>query len=266
MDGGKEEVEETSLAGVPVKIFQTRQRGAAAKRNLGVEKSAGDAVLFVDDDIEFRPDCLKAMERCLEHDASIGGGWSFIENQAFREPGIYSRMVYWLAGGRGIKDFGGRCFGPMINIYARPWKGGEEFRKSDWMSTGCVLYRRKALPKPPFEPGFTGYSFMEDVALSRRVQKKWKIGAVRDAWVFHHTKPAPYKNNAAQLHEMGLMNRFHILQEVEGWGGMKAAWAITWMELLFLPSKAREIYNRPSKIGSLKGSISGLAKIWRKVF
>ena len=55
MDGDKEEVEEASLAGVPVKIFKTRQRGAAAKRNLGVEKSSGEAILLVDDDVEFRP-------------------------------------------------------------------------------------------------------------------------------------------------------------------------------------------------------------------
>ena len=107
---------------------------------------------------------------------------------------------------------------------------------------------------------------MEDVALSRRVRKKWKIGVARNAWYFHHTKPAPYKKDAARLHEMGLLNRFHILREVEGWRTIKAAWAITWMELLFLPSKAREIYSRPSKVGSLKGSISGLAKIWHQVF
>ena len=266
MDGDKEEVEEASLAGVPVKIFKTRQRGAAAKRNLGVEKSSGEAILLVDDDVEFRPGCLEAMERVLMSDAAIGGVGCFIENQRFQEPGLYSRMLYRMCGGWGIRDFGGKCFGPLINVYPRPWKEGPQFRETEWLNSTCTLYRREALPRPAFEPGFTGYSFMEDVALSRRVRKGWKIGVARDAWIIHHTQPAPYKQNAAQLHEMGLVNRFHILREVEGWGAGKAAWAISWLELLSLPAKLRAVMRQSGNVGGLKGSVWGLAKIWGQVF
>lgn len=266
MDGGKEEVEETSLAGVPIKIFQTRQRGASAKRNLGVEKCTGDAILFVDDDVEFCPGCLQAMERALTGDAVIGGVGVFIENQRFQEPGFYSRTIYRLSGGWGIRDFGGKCFGPLINVYPRPWKEGPEFGETEWLNSTCTLYRREALPSPAFEPGFTGYSFMEDVALSRRVRKRWKIGVARDAWIVHHTRPAPYKQDPALLQEMGLVNRLHILREVERWSAVKAALAISWLELLSLPAKLREVIRQPMKIGGLKGSISGLAKIWSQVF
>jgi glycosyltransferase involved in cell wall biosynthesis len=266
MDGEREDVEETSLAGVPVKIFQTRQRGAAAKRNLGVEKSSGVAILFVDDDVEFRPGCLEIMERALTSEPAIGGVGVFIENQRFQEQGLYSRMLYRMCGGWGIRDFGGKCFGPLINIHARLWEGGAEFRETEWLNSTCTLYRREALPKPAFEAGFTGYSFMEDVALSRRVRKRWKIGVARDAWIIHHSRPAPYKQDAARLHEMGLVNRFHILREVEGWGLAKAALAISWLELLSLPAKLRAVMRQPENIGGLRGSVWGLAKIWGQVF
>ncbi len=266
MDGNKEEVEEASLAGVPIKIFKTRQRGAAAKRNLGVEKSSGEAILFVDDDVEFRTGCLEAMERVLTGDAAIGGVGVFIENQRFQEPGLYSRMLYRMSGGWGIRDFGGKCFGPLINVYPRPWEGGAEFRETEWLNSTCTLYRREALPRPAFEAGFTGYSFMEDVALSRRVRKRWKTGVARDAWIIHHTRPALYKQDAARLHEMGLVNRFHILREVEGWGPAKAAGAISWLELLSLPAKLRAVMRQPETIGGLKGSVWGLAKIWGQMF
>jgi len=116
MDGEREDVEETSLAGVPVKIFQTRQRGAAAKRNLGVEKSSGEAILFVDDDVEFRPGCLEAMEKAMISDEGIGGVGCFIENQRFQEPGLYSRMLYRMCGGWGIRDSWGKCFGTTNNV------------------------------------------------------------------------------------------------------------------------------------------------------
>ena len=266
MDGDKEEMEEASLASVPVKILRTQKRGAAAKRNLGLGKSTGDAVLFADDDIEFRPGCLGVMERVLNGNASIGGVGVFIENQRFHEPGLYSRTVYWLCGGWGIRDFGGKCFGPMINIHPRHREDGQEFEKTEWLNTACVLYQKMALPNPAFEPGFKGYSFMEDVALSRRVRKKWRIGVARDAWIFHHSEPASYKNNTAQLYEMSLSNRSHILREVEGWCALKVAWAITWLEFLSLPSKLRDILKHPRKISGLKGSARGLAKIWRKTF
>ena len=262
MDGHEEKVEMHTLAGVPVKIFSTAQRGAASKRNLGVGKSTGEAILFVDDDVEFRPGCLEAMEKAMISDVGIGGVGCFIENQAFQEPGFYSRLVYRLAGGWGIQDFAGRCFGPLINVYPRPWTGNGTFRESDWLNSTCTLYRRSALSTPAFEPGFTGYSFMEDLALSRRVRKKWKIGVARDAWIVHHTRPAPYKANAGRLVQMGLENKHHILREVEGWKAGRAAWAITWLELLLLPAKIRGVAKSPKNIGVLSGSLSGLAKIW----
>lgn len=264
MDADQDGLEEQSLAGVPVKILHTKERGAAAKRNLGVGKSTGEAILFVDDDVEFRPGCLEAMVEVMMSDEKVGGVGCFIENQAFQELGFYSRLVYRLAGGWRIRDFAGRCFGPLINVYPRPWTGNGTFRESDWLNSTCTLYRRSALPAPAFEPGFTGYSFMEDLALSRRVRKRWKIGMARDARIVHHTKPAPYKRDIASLHEMGLLNKFHILREVEDWKAGKAAWAITWLELLLLPAKLREVAKNPKNIGVISGSLSGLAKIWGK--
>jgi len=264
MDGEQERAEEHTLAGVPVRVIHTRQRGAAAKRNLGVEKSSGEAILFVDDDVEFWPGTVAALEEALGADPRIGGVGCFIENQAFQELGLYSRTVYRLAGGWGIRDFAGRCFGPLINIYPRPWVGGESFRESEWLNSTCTLYRREALPQPAFEAGFTGYSFMEDLALSRRVRKKWRIGMSRDARIVHHTRPAPYKENAGRLQQMGLENKHHILREVEGWSAIQAALAITWLELLLLPAKLRQMLTQPKGVAAIAGSVRGLVKIWAR--
>jgi GT2 family glycosyltransferase len=264
MDGDEEKVEERTLAGVPVRVIHTRQRGAAAKRNLGVEKSSGEAILFVDDDVEFRADTVNALERCLAKNNQIGGVSSFIENQGFREPGNYSRWIYKLSGGMGIKDYSGKCFGPLINIYPRPWSHGPEFAECDWLNAGCTLYLRTALPSPSFEANFTGYSFMEDLALSRRVRKKWKIGMARDARYFHHSRPASYKNNSGRLQQMGLENKHHILREVEGWSAVRAAFGLTWLEILLLPAKLRQMLTQTNGFAAVAGTVRGLVKIWGK--
>lgn len=264
MDAKEEKTEEHSLAGIPVRVIHTHQRGAAAKRNLGVRESSGEAILFVDDDVEFRPCTVAALEETLRSDFRIGGVGSFIENQAFEEPGLYSRTVYRLAGGWGIRDFAGRCFGPLINLYPRLWAGDEFFQESEWLNTTCTMYRREALPEPVFEAWFTGYSFMEDLALSRKIRKKWKIGMARDARVVHHTRSAPYKENIGQLQQMGLENKHHILREMEGWPAVQAALALTWLEILLLPATFKDVIKNPWHLEKAMGIVRGLAKIWQR--
>jgi glycosyltransferase involved in cell wall biosynthesis len=264
MDAKEEKTEEHFLAGIPVRVIHTHQRGAAAKRNLGVRESGGKAILFVDDDVEFRPCTLAALEKTLESDLRISGVGAFIENQVFQEPGLYSRTVYQLAGGWGIRDFAGRCFGPLINLYPRPWAGDVIFQESEWLNSTCTLYRREALPQPVFEAWFTGYSFMEDLALSRKVRKKWKIGMARDARVVHHTRPAPYKQDVARLQQMGLENKHYILQEVEDWPTAKAALALTWLEILLLPATFKDVIKNPWHLKKALGTCRGLAKVWTR--
>ena len=98
IDGDKEKVEEHTLAGVPVKVIYTRHRGAAAKRNLGLSKCECENVLFADDDIEFMPDCLAQMEKCLQDDSQVGAVGAFIKNQPYSKPGWYSRFVWGING------------------------------------------------------------------------------------------------------------------------------------------------------------------------
>jgi len=262
MDGDEEKLEEHTLAGVPVKILHTKARGAAAKRNLGVAHSSGEAILFVDDDVEFRVNTVDAMEKCLENEGQVGGVSSFIENQQFQEPGLFSRLIYSLCGGWKIKDYAGKCFGPLINLYPRPYSWGPEFQQCEWLNATCTMYRKAVLPSPCFDRGFTGYSFMEDLALSRRVRKKMQIGMSKNASYIHHSRPALYKANLVKLQKMALENRHHILCAVEGWSGLRAAIAITWLELLLLPAKLREVAKNPKNLGVISGSLSGLAKIW----
>ncbi len=54
----------------------------------------------------------------------------------------------------------------------------------EWLNTTCTLYRREALPDPPFLSHFTGYSLMEDLALSLTVGKRWKLANARGLRIF----------------------------------------------------------------------------------
>ena len=82
------------------------------------------------------------------------------------------------------------------------------------------------------------------------------------ARIVHHTKPASYKRDVARLNEMGLLNKFHILRQVEGWSAVRAAWGLTWLEILLLPAKLRQMLTQPKGVAVITGSVRGLVKIW----
>ncbi|MFF5858283.1 glycosyltransferase family 2 protein [Streptomyces sp. NPDC012751] len=56
----------------PCTVVSTPNRGVSAARNLGVLKSSGDIVFFLDSDIALRPDALQRAVAALESDPGLG--------------------------------------------------------------------------------------------------------------------------------------------------------------------------------------------------
>jgi hypothetical protein len=83
-----------------------------------------------------------------------------------------------------------------------------------WLNTTCTLYRREALPDPPFDSHFEGYSLLEDVALSLTVAKKWKLANARTARIYHDSQPSAFKNDQYALAKMELANRHYIMTRI----------------------------------------------------
>jgi hypothetical protein len=84
----------------------------------------------------------------------------------------------------------------------------------DWLNLGATIYRREALPEPPFDSVFAGYSMMEDLALSLRVAKKWRLANVRTARIFHDSQPNAHKANVSAMAAMELVNRHYVMTKV----------------------------------------------------
>jgi glycosyltransferase involved in cell wall biosynthesis len=188
--------------------------GAAAQRNQGVALAAGTIIAFFDDDIVFEADCLTRLRQALLSDPRIGGVNAMISNQRYRPPGFVSRSMFRLMAGRSLASYAGRLLGPAVNLLPEDRDDLPEVVPVEWLNTTCTFYRREALPNPPFTAFFTGYSLMEDVALSVRVAKSWKLANARTARIFHDSQPGSYKNDVAALSEMQLVNRHYVMTEI----------------------------------------------------
>lgn len=190
--------------------------GAAAQRNQGVAAATQPFVWFFDDDILFEPECVARLWRAIEADGGLGGVNATIVNQRYRPPGAVSRAVFALMNGRNERSFAGRVLGPAVNLLPEDRDDLPEVVHTEWLNLGCTIYRREALPDPPFDAIFTGYSMMEDLTLSLRVAKRWRLANARTARIFHDSQPGAHKADIAALAEMELVNRHYVMTRVLG--------------------------------------------------
>ncbi|HEY8225367.1 MAG TPA: glycosyltransferase [Pyrinomonadaceae bacterium] len=199
-----------------VQYVTAHEVGAASQRNQGVKLSTQKAILFVDDDVVFEPDCIARQWTSLNSNPRFGGVSSMIVNQRYHSPGLISRWLFWILNGRTEQSYAGRCIGPALNLLPEDDPNLPDTVEVEWLNTTCTLYRKDALPDPVFADHFTGYSFMEDVALSLIVGKTWKLANARTARIYHDSQTADYKKDKLALAKMELINRHYVMTQVLG--------------------------------------------------
>ena len=192
----------------------TEVAGAAPQRNQGVAIATQPFIWFFDDDITFEPHCVSRLWNAIVSDPQLGGVNAMIVNQRYYPPGLISRVMFTIMHGNHAKSFAGKLIGPAINLLPEDCDDLPEVVPVEWLNTTCTIYRREALPSPPFDSFFTGYSMMEDVALSLRVGKKWRLANVRTARIVHESQSGKNKDTR-KLAAMEIVNRHYVMRKVQ---------------------------------------------------
>ena len=248
-----------SIRWVPADI-----RGAAAQRNQGVAAATQPFLWFFDDDIVFEPDCVVRLWRAIDSDSSLGGVSATIINQRYQPPGRVSRMLFSFLDSQHQHSFAGRVVGPAVNLLPEDRDDLPEVVPIEWLNTTCTMYRREALPSPPFDSVFTGYSLMEDLTLSLRVGRTWKLANARTARVLHDSQPGAYKADIAAMAAMELINRHYVMTEIMGRKRvMDFARLFAW-EAFQLVACAAQAESRPTFPAMLRGKRQGLRELVRR--
>lgn len=201
-----------------VKHMRAETLGAAVQRNQGVAAATQPVIWFFDDDILFEPECVSRLWSALHSADEVGGANAMITNQCYQSPGRASRLMFRLMSGRG-SSFAGRVLGPAVNLLPEDRADLPEVVAVDWLNTTCTMYRREALPEPPFPAHFTGYSLMEDVTLSVIVGREWNLVNARTARIYHDSQPGSHKSDPVELSAMELINRQYVMTKILGRNG-----------------------------------------------
>jgi glycosyltransferase involved in cell wall biosynthesis len=187
-------------------------KGAASQRNQGIELASHAIIGFFDDDILLEDQCLHWLYQGIVENTNCGGVSALITNQSYHSLGMFSRLFYRLLGADTSKSLAGKCIGPAVTFLPENNPQLPNYVEMQWLNAGCTLYRRKALPNPVFDTHFTGYSLMEDLALSLRVRKKWILLNATKSKIFHDSQFNFEKNSILINSEMELVNRYYIMK------------------------------------------------------
>lgn len=235
--------------------------GAAPQRNQGVGRATQPVIWFFDDDIILEPFCLSRLWEALAADAGLGGVNAMITNQCYQTPGPISRMMFRLMAGKPLPSYAGRLLGPAVNLLPEDRADLPDVVPVEWLNAGCTLYRRAALPSPPFPSQFAGYSLMEDVCLSATVARQWRLANVRAARIFHDSQGGPHKADLAENERMKLVNRHYVMTSVLGRNGIGDYLKLVLWQLFGIVGSAAQ--GRAVLGAALRGTFRGVRDIAR---
>jgi GT2 family glycosyltransferase len=195
---------------------RARVVGAASQRNQGVHSCPYPVIGFMDDDVVLEPDCFARLWQALHSSEQIGGVNAMITKQRYQSPGRLTKLLFRLLDNRAGSYYAGSVLGPAVNLLPEDREDLPEIVPVEWLNTTCTLYRREAMPDPPFLDHFKGYSLMEDVTLSVTVGRSWRLVNARTARIYHDSQPGSHKTVPAQVAEMQFVNRHYVMTQVLG--------------------------------------------------
>lgn len=234
--------------------------GAAVQRNQGCLLATQPVLWFIDDDILMERACAERLWAALHSNPKMGGVNAMITNQRYVTPGRASRFIYGLLSGHD-GPYAGKIIGPCINFLPEDREDLPEVVPVDWLNTTCTLYRREALPSPPFGSHFTGYSMYEDVTLSATVAKKWELANARTARIFHDTQPGSHKSDSVDLARMAFVNRHYVARHVLNRDGFGYVLSVIVWELFQIMASLASNQGRCGIVPVLKGKLNGLFEV-----
>ena len=253
-------------SGCAVLWQRAKNLGAAIQRNQGVETATQPFIWFFEDDILFEPECLNRLWIALQSDSQLGGVNAMIVNQQYNLPGLVSRLMFTLMHGRREESFAGRVLGPAINLLPEDHAHLPEVVPVEWLNLGSTIYRREALPSPPFDAMFTGYSLMEDLALSLKVGRSWKLANVRTARIYHDSQPSDYKSDVGEMASMQLINRHYVMTEILHRQSIRDYLRLIVWEFFQLSVCAARSQSRPQLWATCRGKLDALRQIFFGLF
>jgi GT2 family glycosyltransferase len=199
-----------SEVGLTLDYHHPAPRGLTIQRNIGVERTSGDPVFFVDDDVFLEPNCHEEILKEYEKWGPELGGVRATPKNPARPPLI---SILW----RKLFGIGGWWPEASGKMNAGFWVEGISIaagvRKIEYMTGWFMSFKREVLEKETFDEALSGYAHKEDVDFTYRVHKRGYLMLQTPKAICAHFQTVTSRLPSHQLMRMNLGNQFYLFRK-----------------------------------------------------
>ena len=192
--------------------------GLTRARNIGIEKSIGEIIIFVDDDVILDQDYLYQILKIFDTYENVGlvtgnilqadmATRTFprlIKNSFIKEMRNVFFFLFFL------HRYGNGYFLP--SGLPRYIACNKRIKMIECVQGANMAFRRNVLDEFHFDEHFKGYSFMEDCDISYRVSRKFKVIFTPFAELIHKISPLSRDSDKYRA-KMLLENHFYLFRK-----------------------------------------------------
>ena len=193
--------------GVDLEYHHPAPRGLPRQRNIGIDRTQGDPVFFIDDDVSLAQDVHEIVLREYARWGTELGGvrGSPLHPQRPAKAIVLWRRLFGLGGW--WAEASGRVRG---GFFAENANAPKHVRRVEFFSGSFMSYRREVFDQERFDEALEGYAFKEDLDFSYRVWKRGYVLVQTPEARIHHLRVGEDRLRAHDLQRMWLGNQFYL--------------------------------------------------------
>jgi GT2 family glycosyltransferase len=202
------EIEELcGKAGIELDYVHPVRRGLTVQRNIGIERTTGDPVFLIDDDVWMAPD---VHEQVLAEYERWGPELGGVRGAPVHPPNPGRLTILW----RRLFGLGG--WWPEASGRMRPGffvegvAASAEVRRLEYFNGWFMSYKREVFEHARFDENLSGYAFKEDIDFSHRVVKRGYVLVQTPRARIDHLKSPSERMAPFDMQRMNLANQFYL--------------------------------------------------------
>jgi GT2 family glycosyltransferase len=204
----REEIERLcAAAGIELDYVHPSPRGLTIQRNIGIDRTSGDPVFLIDDDVVLAEDVHEAV---LAEYGRWGSELGGVRGAPVHPPNPGRLTIVW----RRFFGMGGwwpEGSGRMrAGFFVEGVASSKSVRKLEYFNGWFMSFRRGVFEHERFDEKLAGYAFKEDIDFSYRVVKHgYVLVQTPKAMIVHHKTPSERLSPFDQQ-RMALANQFYL--------------------------------------------------------
>ena len=206
--GARAEIESLCrAAGLDLDYVHPAPPGLTVQRNLGIDRTTGDPVFFIDDDVWMAPDAheevLAEYDRWGQELGGVRGVW-------LTPPSARRLSVAWR------RFFGMETWRPEASGRMRPGfftdvaTTSDDVRRVESFVGWFMSFRREVFEHERFDENLADYGFKEDADFSYRVAKRGYVLVQTPRAKIQHAKAPDQRLSPYELQRMNMANHLYL--------------------------------------------------------